>query len=172
MDVKSLANSINDIFVDLTNDFEPLTPSGPPPYFPEDLLVTQHEVYHALSSINMSKAVGPDNIPNKLLKDFAFELAPVIQDIYNQSLKDGNIPLPLKSSIVNPIPSGAGATGVAGATAPLPKQCGGSTGATGCPFYRNCTSKFVRYSQELEFITIFKQCISNLCLIFNQLWQN
>ena len=32
MDVKSLANSINDIFVDLTNDIEPLTPSGSPPY--------------------------------------------------------------------------------------------------------------------------------------------
>ena len=68
------------------------------------LLVTQHEVYRALSSINTTKAVGPDNIPNKLLKHFAVELAPVIQDIYNQSLKDGNIPLPLKSSIVIPIP--------------------------------------------------------------------
>jgi hypothetical protein len=32
-----------------------------------------------------------------------------------------------------------------------------------------CTSKFVRYSQQWEFITIFKQCLSNLCLIFNQL---
>ena len=104
MDIKSLANSINDIFADLTNDFEPLTPGGPAPYVPEGLLITQHEVYRALSSINTTKAVGPDNIPNKLLKDFAFELAPVIQDIYNQSLKDGNIPLPLKSSIVNPIP--------------------------------------------------------------------
>ena len=104
MHIKSLANSINDIFVDLTNDFEPLTTGGPAPYVPELLLVTQHEVYCALSSINTSKAVGPDNIPNKLLKDFAFELALVIQDIYNQSLKDGNIPLPLKSSIVNPIP--------------------------------------------------------------------
>ena len=104
MDIKSLANSINDIFADLTNDFEPLTPGGPAPYVPEDLLVTQHEVYRALSSINTTKAVGPDNIPNKLLKHFAVELAPVIQDIYNQSLKDGNIPLPLKSSIVIPIP--------------------------------------------------------------------
>ena len=102
--IKSLANSINDIFADLTNDFEPLTPGGPAPYVPEDLLVTQHEVYRALSSINTTKAVGPDNIPNKLLKHFAVELAPVIQDIYNQSLKDGNIPLPLKSSIVIPIP--------------------------------------------------------------------
>ena len=79
----SLANSINDFFVDLTNDFEPLTTGGPAPYVPELLLVTQHEVYRALSSINTSKAVGPDNIPTKLLKDFAFEVAPVIQDIYN-----------------------------------------------------------------------------------------
>ena len=104
IDVKSLANSINDNFVDLTNHFETLTPTSPPPYVPDHLLVTQHEVYHALSSINIGKAVGPDNIPNKLLRDFAFELAPVVQNIYNQSLKDGNIPLPLKSSIVSPIP--------------------------------------------------------------------
>ena len=48
--------------------------------------------------------------------------------------------------------------GSGGNCPPLPKQCEGSTGATGCPFYRNCTSKFVRYSQELEFITILKQC--------------
>ena len=102
--MKSLANNIKDIFVDLTNHLETLVPFDPPPYVPEHLLVSQHEVYHALSSINISKAVGPDNIPNKLLRDFAFELAPVVQDIYNQSLKDGNIPLPLKSSIVSPIP--------------------------------------------------------------------
>ena len=44
------------------------------------------------------------NIPNKLLKDFAHELAPAIQDIYNQSLKDGFIPSLLKSSIITPIP--------------------------------------------------------------------
>jgi hypothetical protein len=48
-------------------------------------------------------------------------------------------------------------------------RCPNSAGATGCPFYQNCTSKFVRSSQELEFITIFKQCLSNLCLIFNHL---
>lgn len=31
----------------------------------------------------MAKAVGPDNIPNKLLKDFAQELAPIIREIYD-----------------------------------------------------------------------------------------
>jgi hypothetical protein len=65
------------------------------------------------------------------MKDFAFELAPVIQDIYNQSLKDGNIPLPLKSSIVNPIPRGAGA---AGATAPLAQTVRGQHGGNRLPF--------------------------------------
>ena len=54
--IKSLANNINYIFVDLTNHFETLVPFDPPPYVPEHLLVSQHEVYHALSSINISKA--------------------------------------------------------------------------------------------------------------------
>jgi hypothetical protein len=55
---------------------------------------------------------------------------------------------------------------------PLPKHCGGSTGATGCPFFQNCTSKFVHYSQKFEFRTIFKQCLKmrysqqRLCLHF------
>ena len=48
--------------------------------------------------------MGPDNIPNKLLEDFALELAPVIQNIYNQTLEEGHIPALLKSSIVTPIP--------------------------------------------------------------------
>jgi hypothetical protein len=58
----------------------------------------------SLSSIKTTKAVGPDNIPNRLLKDFANELTPVIMDIYNQSLRESYIPPILKSSIVNPIP--------------------------------------------------------------------
>ena len=54
--------------------------------------------------LNVAKAVGPDNIPNKLFKDFAHELAPVIRNIYNQSLRERYIPSLLKSAIVTPIP--------------------------------------------------------------------
>ena len=71
---------------------------------PVELLVTEEEVYQSLLSIDTIKAVGPDDIPNKLLKDFSFELAPVIKDIYNQSLKKAYVPTLLKSSIVIPIP--------------------------------------------------------------------
>ena len=44
----------------------------------------------------IQKAVGPDGISNKLLKEFAPELAPLIQDIYNQSLREGFVPDTLK----------------------------------------------------------------------------
>ena len=71
---------------------------------PQELFVSRDDVYRSLSTLNTAKAVGPDNIPNKLLKDFALELATVIQDIYNQTLEDGHIPALLKSSIVTPIP--------------------------------------------------------------------
>ena len=56
---------------------------------------------------------------------------------------------------------GAGATGAAGATTPIAQTVRGQHGGNRLPFYRNYTSKFVRDSQELEFITIFKQYLLN-----------
>ena len=41
---------------------------------------------------------------NKVFKDFAPELAPVIKNIYNRSMKEGYVPELLKCSIVNPVP--------------------------------------------------------------------
>ena len=38
------------------------------------------------------------------LKNFVPELAPIIRDIYKQSLREGYIPFLLKSSIVSPLP--------------------------------------------------------------------
>jgi len=89
---------VNDHFVSLTSDFVPFTPSGvanqqPPP---PDLLVSVREVHDSLSSLNVGKAIGPDMIPNRVLKDFAPELAPLIMDIYNCSLREGYVPDLLK----------------------------------------------------------------------------
>ena len=50
------------------------------------------------------KTPGPDTIPNIVLKMFAFELAPVIADIYNTSLFEGYLPPLLKRASVIPIP--------------------------------------------------------------------
>ena len=99
---QALANKINNFFVSITEHFSPLTQAGPPSFVPQELFVSRDEVYRSLSMLNTAKAVGLDNIPNKLLKDFALELAPVIQDIYNQTLEEEHIPALLKS-IVTPI---------------------------------------------------------------------
>ena len=93
-----LANRINDFFTSLTDHFQPLTPPV------SSFLVAEKEVYQSLLSIDTTKAVGPDDIPNKLLKDFSFELAPVIKNVYNQSLKEAYVSTLLKSSIVISLP--------------------------------------------------------------------
>ena len=96
VNTKLLANKINDFFVSLTDHFTLLTRDSPPSLVPQELFVSNEEVFRSLSSLNIAKAEGPDNIPNKLLKDFAHELAPIIRNAYNQSLKEGYIPSLLK----------------------------------------------------------------------------
>ncbi len=71
---------------------------------PYNLLVSIGQVYSALRHIKTSKSPGPDNIPNKRLNMFAFELAPVIRDIYNTSMRQGIFPSKLKCSFVVPVP--------------------------------------------------------------------
>ena len=55
----------------------------PPNVIPSNLFVSLEEVSSDLHRLSAHKAVGPDGISNKLLKEFAPDLAPVIQDIYN-----------------------------------------------------------------------------------------
>ena len=73
-------------------------------YIPYEFLISENETYKSLYSLQVSQAVGSDNIFNRLLKDFDPKLAPVIRDIYNQSLREGYIPSLLKSYIVSPFP--------------------------------------------------------------------
>ena len=89
---------VNDHFISLTSDFFPLTPSGVTnQQVSPGLLVNVREVHDSLSSLNVGKAIGPDMIPNRVLKDFGF-LAPLIMDIYNCScsLREGYVPDLLK----------------------------------------------------------------------------
>ena len=117
VNTKLLANKINDFFVSLTDHFTLLTRDSPPSLVPQELFVSNEEVFRSLSSLNVAKAEGPDNFPNKLLKDFAHELAPIIRNVYNQSLKEGyitskmkdlNLPLhpllPIRLTIPTPTP--------------------------------------------------------------------
>ena len=101
---QDLAQSINNFFTGLTSHFSPLEPDDIDTQLsvPPSFLVNIGQVYHALHNIKTNKSPGPDLIPNKILKMFAFELAPVIADVYNSSLLQGVFPHQLKLSIVFP----------------------------------------------------------------------
>ena len=71
---------------------------------PEDLFSTVREVQGALNSIKVRKSPGPDGFLNVLLKSFSFELAPVICELYNSSLREGFISPLFKSACVRPLP--------------------------------------------------------------------
>ena len=66
--------------------------SGPsyPPL--EHLRITGRGVEKLLLAINPSKAAGPDQIPCRILKELASELAPMVTAIYNQSLQTCQLP--------------------------------------------------------------------------------
>ncbi len=85
--VKILADRVNDFFLSIAENFSPLSPLCPTQHVPNEFLVSEAKVYRSLSSPQVAKSVGPDELPNKVLKEFAVELSPVIQDIYNQSIK-------------------------------------------------------------------------------------
>jgi hypothetical protein len=102
--VEILADKVNDLFLSITENFPPLSPFCPTQHVPNEFFVSEAEVYRSLSSLQVAKSVGPDELPNRVLKEFATELSPVIQDIYNQSIKEAYIPDLLKSSIMSPIP--------------------------------------------------------------------
>ena len=57
-----------------------------------------------LASLDSSKATGPDKISALMLKKTATSIAPSVTSLFNQSLKEGRVPLEWKLSHVVPIP--------------------------------------------------------------------
>jgi len=84
-----IASILNDQFVSnsTNSDASPIPPPSLPFISPiiKDLKITRQTVLQQLKQLDISKAVGPDGIPNIILKN-----APT------------NLPTPLHSSSVNP----------------------------------------------------------------------
>ena len=103
--VGALAERFNTFLCSLTSHFAPLqTETDLTLEVPSEFLIHSRSAFKALSEIKTRKSSGSDNIPSKVLKLFAFELAPVIADLYNASLAQGVVPDKLKTSLVIPIP--------------------------------------------------------------------
>ena len=71
---------------------------------PEELLCDEDFVLKLLSSLDSNKATGSDKISAIMLKKTATSIAPSVTSLFNQSHKDGHVPLEWKLSHVVPIP--------------------------------------------------------------------
>ena len=80
-------------------------PSLPPSKIPSmpDFNITTEGIEKLLLKINTSKAIGPDQIPNQILKIAAQEIAPVLRFIFQQSLDTGDLPLDWRKANISPI---------------------------------------------------------------------
>ena len=54
--------------------------------------ITVEGIIKLLNNLDVSKAAGPDNIPNRILKLTAKQIAPVLQFIFKQSYDQGLLP--------------------------------------------------------------------------------
>ena len=104
--LRQLNEKVNNFFVGLTSGFRPPQRNTNNTFIEVagEFLVTESESYRELRNVKCTKSPGPDSIPNRILNEFAFELAPVVADSYNTSMLQGVIPHQLKQSIVSPIP--------------------------------------------------------------------
>ena len=58
----------------------------------EDIVVTKEGVTKLLKGLNPSKALGPDELHPRVLKELATELGPVFAHLFQQSIDKGEIP--------------------------------------------------------------------------------
>jgi hypothetical protein len=69
----------------------------------QNLKITVEEVEKLLKNTNPSKAMGPDRIPNIILKTCAEELVPCLRNIFQKSVDCGILPNDWLSANIAPV---------------------------------------------------------------------
>ena len=65
--------------------------------------INSEGILHLLLNLKPNKAPGPDTIPARLLKELAYEFAPVLAVIYEAILEQGCLPAGWKNANIVPI---------------------------------------------------------------------
>ena len=90
-----LAESLNQYFATVAADIPPLDTSCLPLFLPsaeEVPIVHSHVVCKKLLHVKTNKAMAPDSIPPRIIKEFAYELIEPVTKIFNTSLSNGEVP--------------------------------------------------------------------------------
>ena len=67
-------------------------------------VITRHMVLRELEKLDTSKAPGPDNVSNKILKGAREDLCNIITDLLNISVSNSFVPYQWKQATIIPIP--------------------------------------------------------------------
>ena len=102
-------NEINEFLASVSSDLDPLPPSDPNPTavctpVPDEFIIPVEETFKQLTQVKTCKAIGPDGIPNWVLKEFADIIAGPLCAIQNSSLRESFIPLLWRSANLTPLP--------------------------------------------------------------------
>ena len=103
----NLVTTLNHFFLSVNEDVPTLDLSKLPAYLPaaDQLpIIHPYQVCKKLLCLNSSKAAGPDNIPPRILKDFAYELSDPLAEIFNLSIASATSPSQWKSANISSIP--------------------------------------------------------------------
>jgi hypothetical protein len=68
-----------------------------------EINVTNNGVEKLLKNIDASMATGPDEISARILKEFAPELSPLLTNIFNKSIQEGEVPKDWRQANVIPV---------------------------------------------------------------------
>ncbi|KAK2149558.1 hypothetical protein NP493_2882g00005 [Ridgeia piscesae] len=103
-----LANTMNDFFVSVSDHLPRLNKSHKVfdvnEELPDQYVISVCTTFKALESVKANKATGPDNIPAWVLRNYANVLAPPLTAIFNNSLREGVLPMEWKMANVIPLP--------------------------------------------------------------------
>ena len=105
-----MANAINDLFLKVTQEYQPLKPTTTKFTVAEQLhdvdrfLLNIEQVADKLNGLQTNKSCGPESIPISVLKDNSYELAKPIVNIINSSIIEGHFPSVWKRAHVTPVP--------------------------------------------------------------------
>ena len=100
------ANTLNHQFQSVFNPLQQPTnnlqepsqhPTSPP------IEITTTGIAKLLKKLKPHKAAGPDEIPSRVLKELAHEIAPILQVIFTKSYASGEIPADWKNANVVPV---------------------------------------------------------------------
>ena len=94
------------VFKEVTSDLQPLLPAAASADHDvtDEFIISVTDCEQKLAKLSVHKAMGPDNIPNWILKDFSYIRASPIAAIYNSSVRQSYVPPSWKQAEILPIP--------------------------------------------------------------------